>query len=242
MINGLLYFHQGWTDIMNCLALINYYCNIYNKIFLLVRKEAEPLIEFYTSNIKNIFIVYQDKETIDKINLKNFKLEYGNGILKNTDSLFIGCHDIYREDKYKGKFNSNLFFVNSFYLRYDIPFITRINDFEFQRNYELEDKTYQNFINKNGSEYILYHHVIKNYNKNIKIINLDNQTNIFFDFLKIIEKSVELHLLDSIWGAFIYQVDAKYKLFKNKKIFLYADRGYTKMFTEPITLKNWIII
>ena len=31
---GFIYFHQGWTDIINCLALINYYCERYNKIYL----------------------------------------------------------------------------------------------------------------------------------------------------------------------------------------------------------------
>ena len=50
-----------------------------------------------------------------------------------------------------------------------------------------------------------------------------------------------MHLLDSFWGVFIYLLDAKYKLFKNKKITLYVKRGYYKMFTEPVKLDNWII-
>ena len=53
---------------------------------------------------------------------------------------------------------------------------------------------------------------------------------------------VEIHLLDSIWGAFIYQLDARYKLFQNKKIILYAKRNYQQMFDQPIKLNNWIII
>jgi predicted RNase H-like HicB family nuclease len=57
-----------------------------------------------------------------------------------------------------------------------------------------------------------------------------------------LENALEIHLLDSVWGAFIYQLDAKYNLFQNKKIFLYAKRGHIRMFKEPIKLKNWIII
>jgi len=60
--------------------------------------------------------------------------------------------------------------------------------------------------------------------------------------ITVLENALEIHLLDSVWGAFIYQLDAKYKLFKNKKIILYADRGYKPMFTRPIQLDNWIII
>jgi hypothetical protein len=64
----------------------------------------------------------------------------------------------------------------------------------------------------------------------------------FFDYIKVLENAIEIYLLDSIWGAFIYQLDAKYKLFQNKKIFLYAKRGYRKMFEEPVRLENWTII
>ena len=30
---GILYFHQGWTDIINCLSLINHYCKLYDTIY-----------------------------------------------------------------------------------------------------------------------------------------------------------------------------------------------------------------
>ena len=35
-----------------------------------------------------------------------------------------------------------------------------------------------------------------------------------FDYIKIIENAQEIHLLDSVWGTLIYQLDAKYNLFK----------------------------
>jgi hypothetical protein len=131
--------------------------------------------------------------------------------------------------------------VNSFYECYDIPYITRINDFIFNRDYELENKVYNNFIKKYGTEYILYHEVIENYNTKIPIINLKGISNIFFDMIKVLENAIEIHLKDSVWGALIYQLDAKYRIFKNKKIVLYPERGYVKMFTEPVKLNNWII-
>lgn len=64
---GILYFHQGWTDIINCLSLINYNCNIYNKIYLIMRNDAKELIDLYTKNIYNIKILYEEKKILIKM-------------------------------------------------------------------------------------------------------------------------------------------------------------------------------
>lgn len=239
---GILYFHQGWTDIINCLALINYYCNIYDNIYLIIRDDSKELINFYTKDIKNIKILYEEKKNIDSNGINFVINKYNNIDLQNCDFLGIGCHDNSRKDQYNNKFRCiDGCFVKGFYLSYDIPYITRINNFTFNRNHELEEKTYNNFINIYGTEYILYHEVIENYDQNKRVINLNDLSNIFFDYIKILENAIEIHLLDSIWGAFIYQLDAKYRLFQNKKIFLYAKRGYQRMFEDPVKLDNWII-
>jgi hypothetical protein len=240
---GILYFHQGWTDIINCLALINYYCNIYDKIYLIIRDDAKELIDFYTKDIKNIHILYEEKKNIDENGFQFVINKYNNNDLQNYDFLGIGYHDNNRKDQYNNKYISiNDCFVKGFYESYDIPYITRINNFEFNRNHNLEEETYNNFINRYGNNYILYHEVIENYNKNYPIINLNGLSNIFFDYIKILENAIEIHLLDSVWGALIYQLDAKYKLFQNKKIILYTKRGYRNMFEYPVKLQNWIIL
>jgi hypothetical protein len=107
----------------------------------------------------------------------------------------------------------------------DTPYSTRIDDFTFTRNHELENIVYQNFINKYGKEYILYHEVVKDqaeiikeYGEPKKTINLNRISDTFFDMISILENALEIHLLDSVWGAFVYQLNAKYKLFKHKKI------------------------
>jgi len=242
-MNGILYFHQGWTDIINCLSLINYYCNLYDIIYLIMRDDVKELINFYTKDIKNLNIFYEEKKNIDENGIQFIINKYNNNDLQNSDFLGIGGHDSIRKDSYNNSFRCiDNCFVKKFYCCYDIPYITRINDFKFIRDYELEENTYNNFINKYGNNYILYHEVIENYYQNYPIINLNGISNIFFDTIKILENAIEIHLLDSVWGAFIYLLDAKYRLFKNKKIILYAKRGYIKMFEEPIKLDNWIIL
>ena len=241
--NGILYFHQGWTDIMNCLALINYNCKLYDKIYLIMREDAKQLVNFYVKDIKNIEILYEDKNNINEDGILFVINKYNKLSLEKNFFLGIGCHDQIRNDKYKNAFDKTSgFFVNKFYTSYKIPYITRINDFTFNRDRLLEENTYNKFIKKYGKEYILYHEYIDNYDQNMPIINLNGISNIFFDMIKVLENAIEIHLLDSVWGAFIYQLDAKYKLFQNKKIILYAKRDYSAMFLSPIKLDNWTII
>lgn len=244
MNKGILYFHQGWTDIINCLSLINYYSTLYDKLYLIIRTDSQKIINFYTRNINNIEVLYIDKNILDNSNI----IEYlNNNNLSNFDYLFHGFHDKNRKDLYINSFPSkintcNICFVKAFYEFYDINYISRINFFNFERNYELEDTIYQEFINKYGFEYIVHHEIHEYNTENIPYINLNGISEIFFDYIKVLENSKEMHLLDSVWGAFIYLLDCKYKLFENKKIYLYPRRGYTSMFIEPIKLNNWIFI
>jgi hypothetical protein len=209
-----------------------------------MREDARPILDFYTKDIKNLQIFYEKKQTIDSTNGFEYVInKYNNLQLRKAKLLGIGCHDIHRTDEFKYAFSKkNDTFVNAFYESYNISFSTRISDFNFSRDKELENRTYEQFINTHGKEYILYHEMIENYDHSKKIIKLNSISDIFFDTIQVLENALEIHLLDSVWGAFIYQLDAKYNLFQDKKIFLYAKRGHIRMFKEPIKLKNWIII
>ena len=253
MQNGILYFHQGWTDIINCLSLINYYCNLYNKIYLIIREDSKEIVDFYSKSINNIEILYIDKYILDNSNITNYIQNQYNINTNELECLFHGHLDIYRNNIYKNifylKFNpGQKCFVKCFYELYDISYNERVNSFNFERNFEIEEVKYKEFINKYGENYIL-HHEIDEVNKKIdmnnnSIINLNGISNIFFDMIKVLENAKEIHLLDSVWGALIYLIDAKYNLFKNRniQIYLYPKRGYNKMFREPLLLENWIFV
>ena len=45
--------------------LINYYCEKYDNIYLLIKKDTQNIIDFYTKNITNIKLVYLDKCILD---------------------------------------------------------------------------------------------------------------------------------------------------------------------------------
>jgi len=238
--------HQGWTDILNCLPLINYYSSKYELIYFIVRDDAKEFVNFYIKNLGNVKPIYCNKEKVlDSINIKNYLKDVHN--LYKGQFLFHGCHDIYRTDKFHQAYSRNTYyFVESFYVLYNIPYSARIDYFNFERDTKLEEETYNNFINKYGDKYILHHEIHDKTNNlidsSIPYINLNDVSPTFFDYIKIIENSIELHLLDSVWAALIYMIDAKYKLFSNKKFYVYCRRYHYEMFLKPITLNNWILI
>ena len=252
--NGIILIHQGTTDIMNHIGLLHYYSNKYDKLYLFALNIHEKLLQFIKPLNVEIIIFEKQYDSNDK--LFPFINKQYTSIL-NSDYLFHGFFDNYRTDEYRYTFQStwnkmmklgcNNYvdpdFVNMFYSSYDIPVSVRIEYFIFERDYELENKTYDDFVQEYGDKYILYHSNEDNFiNKKECKINLNQRTELFFDYIKILENSIEMHLLDSSWAAFVYLLDVKYRLFKDKKIYLYPERNCIKMFQDPIQLDNWVFI
>jgi hypothetical protein len=247
--NGLVLICQGTTDIINQFGLIKYYCKLYKKLYLFSLPIHKHLLTFYLKD-ENIEIIYFDNEYNVKENLFSYVNKNYEHLLVN-DFLFHGWYDRDRNDKYKNKFEGNWIedsynFVNMFYSSYDIDISVRIDYFIFDRDHELENRTYDNFVQEHGDKYILYHsndndNFIIN-KKDYKYINLNKKSDTFFDYIKILENAHEIHVIDSSWAAFIYLLDCKYRLFKDKQIYLYPLRNYKKMFQEPIQLDNWVFM
>jgi hypothetical protein len=251
MKTGLVYFHQGWSDIINCFSLINHYSENYDKIYLLMRDGAKEFIDFYIKGLKNVEVLYFNIHELDSYQCFN-KIN----IDENIDLLFHGVHDKFRNDKYKNSFKVIGHFVKCLYTCYDIEYINRINLFKFERDFENENIFYEN-IKTFDKEYIVYHenvdtNALVKFDKddNFEYINLNGITNNFFHTIKLLENSKELHLTDSLWAAFCYLLDAKYGLFKDKNVYLYTyhENGgaclenYNVKTLEPINLTNWKII
>lgn len=271
MKNGCVYFHQGWTDIIMCLGLINYYKEHYDILYIIIRSDSKKLLDFYIRNLDKVYSIPINTDNgryygeIDT-NYEGDVVIYENNIIKipsNTDVLFHYEHDRYRRDKYKSFFwkshhlkKTSTSFAEEFYSYYDIDYMNRIKNFKVCRDSDLENETYQDFIKENGSNYILYHddelnhlHGIHHVSTKIKFdniikdytyVNLNKKSNIFFDYLKIIENAKELHLIDSIWASVIYQMDAKTNFLNNKKVNLYCFRNHQNLFEHPIKLDNWV--
>ena len=271
MKKACVYFHQGWTDIIICMGLIDYYKSKYDEITVIIRSDAKNLINFYIKGKKGIKVTFINTDNgrfyggIDNT-FKGGKVEYVNNVINipyNFDIQFHGEHDVYRNDILKGYWYLPNFikkdakhFSEMFYTYYNIDFIHRINSFNIIRDINMENTIYDDFVSKNGKEYVIYHddennHTHGSHHVSTKIefenklddcnyVNLNKMSSTFFDFIKVFENAKEIHLVDSIWACLYYQLDCKYGILKNKKITLYCKRGHQDMFTYPIKLKNWV--
>lgn len=250
---GYLYFHQGWTDIVNQLSLITYYSHRYKNICCIMRKDAKPLVDFYINFLDNVEMIYSDYIAVNNCSFDVKILEE-----PDVEILFHGLFDVYRNNFTQLCNDSPKFFVNRFYECYGIDYIERVNSFNIKRDTNLENDLYSNFIKNHGENYVLYHLSDKTEN-NTPIdpnlsnlmrrvadldysVNLNGVSNVFFDYIKILENSKEIHLMDSVWASIIYQLDSKYGIFKHIPITVYCLRGYQDMFTQPIKLNNWTVL
>jgi hypothetical protein len=233
-MSAILYFHQGFTDIMNCLSLITFYSKQYDSLRVVIRKDFIDVVIFYIKNLHNVLILPIGKD-VAIMNIMNV-YEYG-------DVLFIGVYDIFRMDQYNGAFSRNHegSFVDCFYNLYGVDSRHRIDSFEFERDFDLEESKYHCIVGA-MKEYVLYHDTTDvSIEKSINdYIQLDRCSNIFFDCLKILENAKEIHMIDSVWACFVYLVDCKYKLFHDIPIYIYCKRGYFDMFANPPN--NWTIL
>lgn len=249
MKRGLLVFHQGWTDYINCLALISFYSKQFDILYFFCRVEMRDLASFYCKHITNIHFIWVTLEDVNKYLEDNIKKLYLTESLlpSDIDILIHGQFDCFRTDEFKGSYFKNLKrlrFYTAFYQCYNIPISYKISEFEFERDFEKEEFLYNQIVGTE-TDYICIH-CPSNMNLPLKsskrIINLDQKTNVFFDFIKILCYSKELHLIDSSWAALVYMIQGKYDLCSDIPVFLYNKRNYSGMFKEPYIFKNWTFI
>lgn len=245
MKEGLLLFHQGYTDILNSLALISYYATKYETLHIIIRTEAYELIEYYSRQYENIDIIPV------QYNLLNTELKYKTtNIFKqlcptfdNCDVLIHGLNDVHRRDKCINSYiilsQENTFFVDGFYKAYGIDPSIRTTYFSIQRDTSLENELYSKFIKTHGLEYHVHHGTDPMYEKSV---DLANQTEIFFDYIKILENAQSMTLLDSVWAICVYLLQARYGIFSTIPIRIKSrGLGYEPMFGTPL-FPNWSFI
>jgi hypothetical protein len=244
--NGLIYFHQGWTDIINCLPLVNYYSLKYDKIYLFIRKDSEELIDFFCKQLSNIEIIYIEKKDFEYRQIIDIFQEYN----LSGEHLIHGQADNYRQDEYSNSFFTRYqeeHFADRFYKCYNLDRDKIIQHFDIVRDGEAEEEIYRNFVLNNGKDYKLCHKTNEKILENTNdCINLDAITNNFFLYIKVLENAKELHLVDSSWASFCYLLDKRFNLFREKNILIYLypfnrHGGLMPSKDKFVEYKNWIL-
>lgn len=263
MRNIVVCHHCGWTDIINTLSITNYLIPLYDNIYLLCHAINQEFFCYYYRNIPTLIVCSFDNIQDDKNLISYFinkKEQYSI-----VDLHLFGFYDKYRQDKYQnifrslgqgdtslendaiinGKRNEQYYFVRKFYEGYDIPYNVRVDFFFLERNPKVEDLFYTNFVK--DTSYILIHDspqvsIPLQRKSDITYYQLNQSSTLFFDAVKVLENAKEIHLIDSVWAAVCYLIDAKYSLFKNIPIYVYCLRGHQLMFQQPVELANWTIV
>jgi hypothetical protein len=240
MSRGLLYFHQGWEDILLCLPLINYYASRYTRLVVLVREDARNLVQFYARGLRNVSCVFA---SLDELNKKGVG---AIGPLKDSITSYelIGQLDGGRTDKYKNAHRLKDYSLDKmFYEPYDITSAQRLDAFAFYRDPIQEEVSYNAAVKTSGS-YICVHDVpLENkftcVDTTLPIIRLSST--MFFDAIRILQHAKEIHLVDSTWAIICYLMDAKYGLFHQIPVHVYCFDNRESMVSDPVHLPNWTI-
>lgn len=262
--DGILAFHLGWTDIVNCLALINFHNKNVDRLYVLMRDDAKDFVSFYVRNLKNVICLYESKSLLDGLNNSPKMLQEYLDILhmkehlNNLQLYFHGSWDRYRLDGFKHKFVSyrpDCHYVQDFYEAYGVPYIEKINSFRLDRDLDIEENEYKLFVEAHGFDYVLKHDSVE-MPISVNGINVATINKNPFTFIKVVQNAKEVHVIDSFWASAFYEVDARHKLFSNKTINIYPfkpsssgqPRGgglyilpaLNEM--KPIKLTNWKVV
>ena len=250
MKTGILYFNQGWTDIVNCLPLVTYYSKRYSRVILPVRDGALDFVGYYCRFKNNVECIGFEKQSFESNFVESINRILNEKSVEEIDFLFHGCSDIYRSDDRRCKFmtSPNLHFVSSFYQDYGIPFEQRIENFDLTRDSNIEDEFFESFTRKYGSEYVLVHDSLE-MPINVQGVRLGEITSNPFISSKVLQNAQEIHLIDSFWASICYHLDMKFSLLQSVKVSIYPfkSRGgslfdRTRGVSEPIMPASWRVV
>ena len=182
--------------------------------------------------------MFNDLDNIELITVDNDDEVYKN--ISPKKILRVGFENL---PKIINKYNCG--WDESFYIQCDIDFKERWSSFEINRNLESEDILF-NMLNPNNEEYCLVHssgsdNVDRiNYNAigvDLKIIKITkNYTNNIFDYLKLIERSSQIHCIDS---SFLHLVDS---VKTNGLLCYHKQNKIRNSFEKHTQKKNWIVL
>jgi len=243
---SLLYFHQGWTDIVNCLPLIHYYSHCKPNLEVIVRIDARDFIEYTCRGLTNVSFIYVDKLILDNtVDFSKLIPEY-----EEYEILFHGGHDIMRNDSFKGIWGQNAsdksHFVKKFYKLYNISIEDSISLFNYERDLNAENELFYSFQNIIKKPYVIFHEPwdfdLNVKFRNINSINVNGLSLNPFLWIQVLQSANELHLVDSFWASVYYLICYKFDINDNQKVIIYPfnrDGGLWSKRDNRELFHNW---
>lgn len=209
---------------------------ITNAIIRKLNKQLNKVLFVRECNYESVKFMFRDIKTLSLSLVKdeyNMMKEVGEKKLTNT--LVIGLMNL----------KENEYFDKSFYKELGIDFNLRWTGFYVERDMEREAHLYKKLNLKETEDYIFVHDDrdrdfgIKDIflPKNIRIIKPDRTlTENIFDYLTVIEKAKELHVISS---SFMFLIDS---FETQNKLFMHHYARYNPCYRLPHLKREWIML
>lgn len=215
-----IYHHLGLGDHIICNGIVRHYKEIYGKVTVFCKPHNYENVKYMYRDDKDITVLPVG-EDLD-VNRYIFENKISNDVIKiGFETLsFVNCAT----------------FDEGFYLGNHVPFLTRFQKFNIERDLNLEEKIMSE-LNPNNERYIFTHNVDKNKIKS-KLKVIENPTNYsIFNLITLIENAEEVHLMESSIKCLVNS----YKMDKPKFFYHNYVRGYPPYY-NTIGLNKFEII
>ncbi len=262
--------HQGWADFFSMNGIINYHCEEYDEVIVLVLDESRRIFVSEMFKFEQKIKVqiaplttfcFETEETDVYTHMSHSKPPEGS--LNNYRKIDFSKFDSSFERKGLGAFSkysewskfrdeSGLSFSHAFYAYHNIPMERRVSSFKITRNYAVEERNYELFVEKiKTRDYIIIHEDVSRgllvdrnniENKELRIHNLNQTSVVMIDQILIILNAKEVHLIESSYSVMLYFLSLTDENFKSKKIYLnIKNRGDRdlRIYHNP-TPEKWI--
>lgn len=217
----------GLGDHMVCNGMINFLSSRNSHIFTFVKPHNFPTVfQMYKSNKKVHLIEVNTKYDAENILERyptNKKIITG---VSNAHYFDVGCS-----------------FDEAMYKLVGIPFGYRWNMFKFDSDTEKEEQVYEDVCKRIGTNnYIFVHDDVKRgyqiswkYIEGKTIVRPENCSSIF-DYMTLIDRAAEVHVIPS---SFLFMIDS---ISRNTKLFLHRYARNWSPFEAPQLKKKWKIL
>ena len=197
-----IYHHLGLGDHIICNGLVRKLIKQNENFGLFVKPHNRISVEFMFRDLKNLTLINGDD---------NFVKNYLNINKINNDDLLICGFGVMPKCSWD----------QVFYAQHNIDFKERWDSFKIERDIDREQSLYD-FLNPNDDDYVLIHNVgsdgvdrLNNniINPNLKKIYVEKHTENIFDYLMLLEKSKEVHCVESSFHVLVDSLNLNTSLF-----------------------------
>ena len=217
-----IHHHLGLGDHIICNGLVREFAKVFNQVFLFSKPHNFGNVSFMYRDLDNLTVIEADDSVAVNYIISNELQKY---------YLRVGHENMVRG------YN----FDESFYQQVNIDFQKRWDSFFIERDTKSEDTPF-NELNPNDEPYALIHNTGSDgidridYSKidvTLKQIIIPKKYG-FFDFIKLIENSTEIHCIDSSFIHLVNSLNVDNKKYFHKN---YINRNF------DFTLKGeWTVI